>query len=115
MQNKKLRNRDSDETVEVEYYVAHKIKMFQKPVPNWDKFDKLLMTANNGKPIVGDIYYDWKGFVKKYPEYKDAVDVMALCGGMNTVYEFSCLRDGNRRLTRGAVLLNLGYWEEIDE
>jgi len=106
-----ITNKEGEE-VQVLRLEWRKIKLFQEQILNkedWKEFDKILMTEDNGKPIVGNQFYDWAGLIKKYPKFGDSIRQLSI-NSFGTVMEFTALKDGE--LVKRCVLVNIPRWEE---
>ena len=107
--NNKIRNIKTGEEYEVSTNDVYRILEFQKPVKNWRKLDKLLMTGGkNGHCLISNksFYFDWELFVKEHPEFKEDIERMFVMNRLNTVMEITML-NAEKELVSKSILFNI--------
>lgn len=106
---KTIKDLKTEELYQVSNIDSYRIEEFQKPVKNWDKLDKLLMTGGkNGHCLISNdsLYFDWSKFVGDYPEFKKDIDRLFVVNRLNPVMEVSMLNSEGKLVTR-EVLFNI--------
>ena len=100
-----------DEVIEVSEQDFDKIIEFQKPIEDYGKFAELLMTADNGKPIICNSNYDWEGMKENYPEFIDAIEIIK-SNGFSTILNFEAVLESKVKVKR-CLLLQMQTFIEI--